>query len=255
MPSHLLTTNGTPTVSTSTPPSSTSKFQQQQQQTPLSPIDPPRSAPILSQPFAPWMGPTPFYHLHAHHDLPSLPHCHVNNTSSTGSSGNPIDMSGKVKSSLVPGAQPFIMPSSPSHQNTACPIPIPVPAPASAPNSTNSQLQAHAIIPSSSLPPPVTATTIDLNTINKTTTTTTTITPPVHPFPETHVLPVQFRKKYLLGSCLGSGGFGFVCSSIRRCDNVDVAVKFILKEKVPATAWARDETLGVVPTEVYFLKH
>ncbi|KAJ3179282.1 hypothetical protein HK101_010053, partial [Irineochytrium annulatum] len=64
----------------------------------------------------------------------------------------------------------------------------------------------------------------------------------------------NFTRRYNIGPCLGSGGFGFVCSAMRHSDGSEVAVKFILREKVPATAWARDEVLGVVPLEVYMLR-
>ncbi|KAI9324173.1 kinase-like domain-containing protein, partial [Zopfochytrium polystomum] len=63
-----------------------------------------------------------------------------------------------------------------------------------------------------------------------------------------------FVERYKLGECLGSGGFGFVCSAFSKL-NEEVAVKFILKEKVPNGSWTRDETLGIVPKEIYLLKH
>ncbi|KAJ3189084.1 hypothetical protein HK101_008939 [Irineochytrium annulatum] len=76
---------------------------------------------------------------------------------------------------------------------------------------------------------------------------------PVHPSLRGPI-NANFARRYQLGPCLGSGGFGFVCSAVRLSDNVEVAVKFIQREKVPATAWARDEVLGVVPLEVYLLR-
>ncbi|KAI9337911.1 kinase-like domain-containing protein [Zopfochytrium polystomum] len=67
--------------------------------------------------------------------------------------------------------------------------------------------------------------------------------------------PAVFSLRYAIGDCLGSGGFGFVCAAaVRGKPGVEVAVKFILKEKVPVGTWARDEQLGIVPTEIYFLK-
>ncbi|KAJ3393282.1 hypothetical protein HDU84_002361 [Entophlyctis sp. JEL0112] len=50
--------------------------------------------------------------------------------------------------------------------------------------------------------------------------------------------------------CLGNGGFGFVTSAVRNSDGAEVAVKFILREKVPPKSWARDPVLGVIPVEV-----
>ncbi|KAJ3197605.1 hypothetical protein HDU67_003695, partial [Dinochytrium kinnereticum] len=64
----------------------------------------------------------------------------------------------------------------------------------------------------------------------------------------------EFLRRYRLGACLGSGGFGFVCVATRIADGIEVAVKFILKEKVPRTNWVRDEVLGVVPMEVFVLR-
>ncbi|KAJ3025258.1 UNVERIFIED_CONTAM: hypothetical protein HDU68_007328, partial [Siphonaria sp. JEL0065] len=66
----------------------------------------------------------------------------------------------------------------------------------------------------------------------------------------------DFLKAYIPNPVLlGSGGFGFVTTAVRKLDAIEVAVKFILKEKVPANAWARDPVLGIVPTEVYILKN
>jgi serine/threonine protein kinase len=54
---------------------------------------------------------------------------------------------------------------------------------------------------------------------------------------------------------LGTGGFGFVCGAVRNSDGLEVAVKFILKSRVPSAGWAKDRDLGVVPMEVYILKN
>ncbi|KAI9088834.1 kinase-like domain-containing protein [Phlyctochytrium arcticum] len=70
-----------------------------------------------------------------------------------------------------------------------------------------------------------------------------------------HQLLEDFTTRYQLGQELGSGGFGFVCSAYRLLDGREVAVKFILKSKVPAQGWARDADLGVVPMEVFMLKN
>ena len=52
---------------------------------------------------------------------------------------------------------------------------------------------------------------------------------------------------------LGSGGYGFVMTARHREDGHEVAVKFIIKDKVPDHAWWEDDTYGRVPTEVMLL--
>ncbi|KAI9254050.1 kinase-like domain-containing protein [Sporodiniella umbellata] len=69
-----------------------------------------------------------------------------------------------------------------------------------------------------------------------------------------HSLVPEFREKYVLGQELGSGGFGFVVSAYERSTGIERAVKFILRKKVPKTAWMNDRTMGPVPVEVYVLK-
>ncbi|KAJ3039733.1 hypothetical protein HDV00_011965 [Rhizophlyctis rosea] len=69
-----------------------------------------------------------------------------------------------------------------------------------------------------------------------------------------HPLNQQFTARYTLQSELGSGGFGFVVGAVRVTDTLEVAVKFILKSRVPPL-WARDRDFGVVPMEIYLLKH
>ncbi|KAJ3163470.1 hypothetical protein HDU86_000049 [Geranomyces michiganensis] len=70
-----------------------------------------------------------------------------------------------------------------------------------------------------------------------------------------HPIHAGFASRYTIGQELGSGGFGFVCSALCHETNREVAVKFILKSKVPAQGWARDSELGVVPMEVFMLKN
>ncbi|KAI8618299.1 hypothetical protein BC830DRAFT_1109755 [Chytriomyces sp. MP71] len=83
-----------------------------------------------------------------------------------------------------------------------------------------------------------------------------TIPPPQPALPPFQTMDPKFLEKYIPNPvCLGSGGFGFVTIAVRKADAVEVAVKFILREKVPQKAWARDPLLGVVPTEVYILKN
>ncbi|ORX78007.1 kinase-like protein [Anaeromyces robustus] len=54
---------------------------------------------------------------------------------------------------------------------------------------------------------------------------------------------------------MGRGGFGLVFVAERISDGVEVAVKFIIKEKVPVSAWTKDPDLGIIPRECYILKH
>lgn len=70
-----------------------------------------------------------------------------------------------------------------------------------------------------------------------------------------HALDMSFSLKYSIQQELGSGGFGFVCSALRRCDNVLMAVKFILKSHMSHSSWAIDKDLGRIPLEVYILKN
>ncbi|ORX83994.1 Pkinase-domain-containing protein [Basidiobolus meristosporus CBS 931.73] len=65
----------------------------------------------------------------------------------------------------------------------------------------------------------------------------------------------EFLTKYSIGAELGSGGFGFVTNGYRRVDNQEVAIKFILKEKIPPQSWVHDAELGDMPMEVYLLKN
>ncbi|KAJ3092780.1 hypothetical protein HK102_003043, partial [Quaeritorhiza haematococci] len=59
----------------------------------------------------------------------------------------------------------------------------------------------------------------------------------------------EFPNKYKVGDLLGDGAFGFVISATRVEDNVEVAVKFIVKRKVPKDLWVED-----LPMEIHLLK-
>lgn len=72
-------------------------------------------------------------------------------------------------------------------------------------------------------------------------------------FPLGHKLNSYFVKAYQLEDELGSGGYGFVMTAQNRLEGHEVAVKFIVKEKVPEHAWMEDETIGRLPTEVMLL--
>ncbi|CAO3615284.1 unnamed protein product [Cunninghamella blakesleeana] len=69
-----------------------------------------------------------------------------------------------------------------------------------------------------------------------------------------HRLHPEFHAKYSLGEELGSGGFGFVLSAYNRHTGMEVAVKFIFRDKVPYHSWVRTEQ-GLLPMEIYVLKN
>lgn len=72
-------------------------------------------------------------------------------------------------------------------------------------------------------------------------------------FPVEHKLNPYFLRVYELGDELGSGGHGFVIAAHHRIEGLEVAVKFIIKEKIPEHGWMEDETIGRLPTEVMLL--
>jgi hypothetical protein len=72
-------------------------------------------------------------------------------------------------------------------------------------------------------------------------------------FPLGHILNVHFVNAYSLGDELGSGGYGFVMTAHHRGEGHEVAVKFIIKRKVPEHAWVEEESIGRLPTEIMLL--
>jgi len=58
---------------------------------------------------------------------------------------------------------------------------------------------------------------------------------------------------YQLGDELGAGGYGFVLTALHRLELREVAVKFIIKAKVPAHAWMEDKSARRVPSEALLL--
>ncbi|KAG6842093.1 hypothetical protein C0991_002747 [Blastosporella zonata] len=72
-------------------------------------------------------------------------------------------------------------------------------------------------------------------------------------FPSGHKLNPHFVRHYQLEDELGSGGYGFVMTARYRMEGHEVAVKFIVKSKVPDHAWMEDETIGRLPTEIMLL--
>ncbi|KAG8965714.1 hypothetical protein FRC03_000254 [Tulasnella sp. 419] len=73
-------------------------------------------------------------------------------------------------------------------------------------------------------------------------------------FPDGHHLNTEFVMKYELEAVLGSGGYGFVMTAVHLGSGTEVAVKFILRERVPPNGWAHDPQLGMVPIEVVVLR-
>ncbi len=72
-------------------------------------------------------------------------------------------------------------------------------------------------------------------------------------FPEGHQLDPGFVEAYQLQDELGSGGYGFVMTANDRIAGHEVAVKFIIKDKMPEHAWTEDKSFGRLPTEVALL--
>jgi serine/threonine protein kinase len=70
---------------------------------------------------------------------------------------------------------------------------------------------------------------------------------------QSHKLEPAFAARYVVQDELGSGGFGFVVSALRISDGREVAVKFILRAKVPRHGWVADPELGLVPIEIAIL--
>jgi hypothetical protein len=74
-------------------------------------------------------------------------------------------------------------------------------------------------------------------------------------FPLDHLLNPFFVRTYQLQEELGSGGYGFVMIARHRIEGHEVAVKFIIKSKVPDYAWMEDDIVGRMPTEVLLLSY
>jgi Protein kinase domain len=72
-------------------------------------------------------------------------------------------------------------------------------------------------------------------------------------FPRGHHLNPEFVRWYKLGDELGAGGYGFVMTAVHRLELREVAVKFIIKAKVPEHAWMTDKSSRRVPTEALLL--
>ncbi|KAI0066086.1 Pkinase-domain-containing protein [Artomyces pyxidatus] len=72
-------------------------------------------------------------------------------------------------------------------------------------------------------------------------------------FARGHYLNPSFVQSYCLGDELGAGGYGFVMTARHRRNDSEVAVKFIIKSKVPDHAWMEDRRQNRVPTEALLL--
>lgn len=69
------------------------------------------------------------------------------------------------------------------------------------------------------------------------------------------ILPSRFINEYTVEDEIGFGGFGFVYAVTRKRDGVELACKFIFKEKISRSSWYNDADLGLVPMEVAVLKN
>ncbi|KAI9339159.1 kinase-like domain-containing protein [Zopfochytrium polystomum] len=79
----------------------------------------------------------------------------------------------------------------------------------------------------------------------------------VAPLPEaaqTYPLVPDFYKQYQLKYPLGVGGTSFVFCAARREDGLNVAVKFLFKDRIPPDGWKRDRSIGMVPIEAFILR-
>ena len=64
----------------------------------------------------------------------------------------------------------------------------------------------------------------------------------------------RFLERYALREELGSGGFGFVCSAVDKITKLEVAVKFILRNKISPQGWTNDCVFGMVPRECHLVR-
>lgn len=63
-----------------------------------------------------------------------------------------------------------------------------------------------------------------------------------------------FLKKYKIISIIGQGSFGFVLKAERLRDGKEVAIKFIYRFSINSSNWLFDPELGMIPSEIYYLK-
>ncbi|KAI4809739.1 hypothetical protein KUCAC02_018604 [Chaenocephalus aceratus] len=63
----------------------------------------------------------------------------------------------------------------------------------------------------------------------------------------------EFEEVYQPLKAVGKGAFGFVWKAIRRCDGLEVIVKFISKTRIVRDCWVDDPMLGRVSQEIAIL--
>lgn len=68
-------------------------------------------------------------------------------------------------------------------------------------------------------------------------------------------LPFAFTSRYKLGEVLGDGAFGFVMTAKSLETGKEVAIKFIIKAKIPKDNWDRESGLPVEVLMLSRLKH
>lgn len=66
-------------------------------------------------------------------------------------------------------------------------------------------------------------------------------------------LSPDFHNKYELGDILGDGAFGFVMTAMKKENSEEIAVKFIIKDKIPKELWMISEEHGAIPMEIKIL--
>ena len=70
-----------------------------------------------------------------------------------------------------------------------------------------------------------------------------------------YVKPSNFLEKYHLKSVIGQGSFGFVLKAEGCRDSRPVAIKFIYRQIINQSHWSFDSELGMIPSEVFYLKN
>ena len=138
----------------------------------------------------------------------------------------------------------------------------PTSSPLSSPSVPTRSIGLPTLYPTCSNPPPPL---FDTAKLPQNLQATGPVSPPITPASATakptksflhlrnHTLHPLFAQRYVLGEELGAGGFGFVIAAVHIATHQEVAVKFIIRDKVPRHGWLRDPQLGIVPSEVSIL--
>ncbi|KAJ3057416.1 hypothetical protein HK097_007595 [Rhizophlyctis rosea] len=66
-------------------------------------------------------------------------------------------------------------------------------------------------------------------------------------------LSAKFSRRYKIGDLIGDGAFGFVLTATRLSDGVEVAVKFVIKDRITQNAWINTGTFQQIPFEIHLL--